>query len=128
MFNVCHNGFSSAQVTDDNNAESGSAGVYKKLFGNCPELEAITKHVGHVRNHIHYKLTMPWSDLGQRLLATAMLPDYQLLMSEAEVEFWRLVKEFMKVYQWEVSQAGVRYTVPRTIPPRMRYVRSSRSG
>ena len=98
----------SAQVTNDNNAESGSAGVYKKLFGNCPELEAITKHVGHVRNHIHYKLTMPWSDLGQRLLATAMLPDYQLLMSEAEVEFWRLVKEFMKVYQWEVSQAGAK--------------------
>ena len=94
----------SAQVTSDNNAESGSAGVYKKLLGNCPELDAITKHVGHVRNHIHYRLTMPWSDLGQRLLVTAMLPEYQRMMSEAQVEFWRLVAEFMKVYQWELSQ------------------------
>jgi hypothetical protein len=98
----------SAQVTSDNNAESGSAGVYKKLFGNCPELEAITKHVGYVRNHIHYRMTMPWSDLGQRLLVTAMLPDYQRQMSEAEVEFWRLFKEFMKVYQWLVAQAGAK--------------------
>jgi hypothetical protein len=94
----------SVQVTNDNNAESGSAGVYKKLLGNCPELEAITKHVGHVRNHIHYRMTMPWSDLGQRLLTTAMLPDYQRMMSEAQVEFWRLVAEFMRVYQWELSQ------------------------
>ena len=98
----------SAQVTSDNNAESGSAGVYKKLFGNCPELEAITKHVGSVRNHVHYRLTMPWSDLGQRLLVTAMLPDYQRMMSEAQVEFWRLVAEFMRVYQWEVSQASAK--------------------
>ena len=98
----------SAQVTSDNNAESGSAGVYKKLFGNCPELEAITKHVGNVRNHTHYRMTMPWSDLGQRLLVTAMLPDYQRMMSEAQVEFWRLVAEFMKVYQWEVSQASAK--------------------
>ena len=94
----------SVQVTNDNNAESGSAGVYKKLLGNCPELEAITKHVGHVRNHIHYRMTMPWSDLGQRLLTTAILPEYQRMMSEAQVEFWRLVAEFMKVYQWELSQ------------------------
>ena len=94
----------SVQVTNDNNAESGSAGVYKKLLGNCSELEAITKHVGHVRNHIHYRMTMPWSDLGQRLLTTAILPDYQRMMSEAQVEFWRLVAEFMRVYQWELSQ------------------------
>ena len=94
----------SAQVTSDNNAESGSAGVYKKLLGNCPELEAITKHVGNVRNNTHYRMTMPWSDLGQRLLTTAMLPDYQRMMSEAQVEFWRLVAEFMRVYQWELSQ------------------------
>jgi len=31
---------------------------------------------------------MPWSDLGQRLLVTAMLPDYQRMMSVAQVEFW----------------------------------------
>ena len=94
----------SAQVTSDNNAGPNAAGVYKHLISDCPELDAITKHVGHVRNHIHYKMTMPWSDLGQRLLVTAMLPDYQRMMSEAQVEFWRLVAEFMKVYQWELSQ------------------------
>jgi len=98
----------SVQVTNDNNAESGSAGVYKKLFGNCPELEAITKHVGHVRNHIHYRMTMPWSDLGQRLLVTGMLPDYQRQMSEAEVEFKQLVTEFLKGYTWELSQAAAK--------------------
>ena len=30
------------------------------------------------------------------------------MMSEAQVEFWRLVAEFMKVYQWEVSQASAK--------------------
>jgi len=95
----------SAQVTSDNNADPNAAGVYKYLISDCPELDAITKHVGYVRNHIHYRMTLPWSDLGQRLLVTAMLPDYQRMMSEAQVEFWRLVKEFMKVYQWELSQA-----------------------
>jgi len=95
----------SAQVTSDNDAGPNAAAVYKSLISDCPELDAITKHVGNVRNNTHYRLTMPWSDLGQRLLTTAMLPDYQRQMSEAQVEFERLVKEFMKVYQWELSQA-----------------------
>ena len=94
----------SAQVCEANATDPEAAGVYKNLISGCPEYDAITKHVGRVRNHIHYRMTMPWSDLGQRLLVTAMLPDYRLLMSEAEVEFWRLVKAFMDVYQWELSQ------------------------
>jgi hypothetical protein len=94
----------SAQVTRDNNAEKGSAGVYKSLLGKCPELEAITAHVGDVRNNTHYKMTMPWSDLGQRLLTTADLPEYRRLMSEKENEFWDLVNTFLRNYQWELSQ------------------------
>ena len=95
----------SHKVTEDNNAEEGSAGVYKKLLGDCPELDAILKHVGHVRNHIHYAMTMPWGDLGQRLVTTAMSFDYTTKMSEAEDKFWVLVTAFLKVYDWEVAQS-----------------------
>ena len=60
-------------------AGSGSkraASVYKSLFAECRELDAIIKFQAKVRNE-HYRLTLPWSDNGQRLLPTKSLMDYQ---------------------------------------------------
>ena len=94
----------SAQITMQNNAASGTANVSKKLLGDCAELDAIQKFVGIVRKQ-HYALTMPWSDLGQRLIPTAMFFDYQNQMSAFEQEFDRLVQAFLDVYDWEIIQS-----------------------
>jgi len=94
----------SADVTFRNNANKGTANVSKKLLGDCDELDAVQKFVGIVRNE-HYRMTMPWSDLGQRLIPTALFFDYRQRMSQHEQEFDRLVQAFLDVYDWEVIQA-----------------------
>ena len=94
----------SAQITMQNNAASGTANVSKKLLGDCAELDAVQKFVGNVRNQ-HYALTMPWSDLGQRLIPTTLFFDYQNQMSAFEQEFDRLVQAFVDVYDWEIIQS-----------------------
>ena len=94
----------SAQVTLHNNAKSGTANVSKKLLGDCAELRAVQDFVANSRN-IHYTLTMPWSDLGQRLVPTAMFFDYQAQMTAFEQEFNRLVQAFLDVYDWEIIQS-----------------------
>jgi len=97
----------SAQVTLHNNAKSGTANVSKKLLGDCAELDAVQKFIGNTRN-THYALTMPWSDLGQRLIPTAMFFDYQAQMTAFEQEFNRLVQAFLDVYDWEIIQSKVK--------------------
>ena len=58
------------------------ANVHKKLLGNCPELKAIQQFVGNARNQ-HYSMTLPWSDMGMRLLPTATFFKYKQRMTEA---------------------------------------------
>lgn len=94
----------STEVTASNNAASGVANVNKKLLGDCDELTAITKFVGTSRN-MHYAMTMPWSNSGLRLLPTAQFFKYQEQMTAIEQEFNRLVENFLRVYDWEISEA-----------------------
>ncbi len=68
------------------------------------KLTAIRKFAANARNQIHYRLTLPWSDMGLRLLPTAALFDYQQAMSEAKQEYWRLVEDFLSDYDFDVSQ------------------------
>ena len=95
----------SEDVATNNNAESGVANVHKKLLGNCKELKDILSKGGHIRNNVHYAMTLPWSDTGTRLLPTAMYFDYTKEMSKEVNEFDSLVSTFLSSYQWEISQA-----------------------
>jgi len=98
----------SRAVTATNNAASGVANVNKKLLGDCAELQAVHKFGANARN-IHYSMTMPWSDMGLRLVPTAMyLTKYTKTISELEQEFYRLVNIFLAAYQWEIGQAQVK--------------------
>jgi len=97
----------STDVTRSNGADSGIANVHKKLLGNCDELTAVQKFGANARN-IHYSMTMPWSDVGLRLLPTAMYPKYHQAMTELQNEYFRLVKVFLDSYEWEISQAQAR--------------------
>lgn len=98
----------STQAEVTNAKGSGSkkaASVYKNLFAECKELEAITKFQARARAE-HYKLTLPWNDQGARLLPTAALLDYQKTMKRYQDEFNRLVDAFLDKYDTLVAGAA----------------------
>jgi hypothetical protein len=98
----------STQAEVTNAKGSGSkkaASVYKNLFAECKELEAITKFQARARAE-HYKLTLPWNDQGARLLPTAALLDYQKVMAKYNTEFNRLVDAFLDKYETLVAGAA----------------------
>ena len=80
------------------------ANVHKKLLGNCPELKAVQQFVGNARNQ-HYSMTLPWSDMGMRLLPTATFFRYKQHMSGLEQEFDYLVNKFFDIYDDAVINA-----------------------
>ena len=89
-----------------NNADKGVANVHKKLLGNCKELDDIKKHVGETRNHYHYAMTMPWSNMGLRLITTANYFNYHKTMTARQTSFQSLVDTFLQSYEWKVSQVS----------------------
>ena len=93
----------SAAVTENNNADSGTATVTKKLLAHCAELEAIGKFTSKARKALS-DMTMPWSDLGQRLLATTMHDKYHHTMTGFQAEFYTLRDEFLGVYNWRMAE------------------------
>ena len=98
----------STQAEVTNAKGSGSkkaASVYKNLFAECKELEAITKFQARARAE-HYKLTLPWNDQGARLLPTQALMDYQKTMGKYKLEFERLVDAFLDKYDTLVAGAA----------------------
>lgn len=95
------------QTTSAAGAADDAGSFHKKLISS-PTLEAVQKHITNTRTNIHYRLTMPWSDLGLRLLPTAVFPEYYRLITEAEQEFHRLVGEFLQEYEWAKAQAQAR--------------------
>lgn len=97
----------SEQVARDNNAARGVASVNKKLLGDCAELDAVQKFSESLRS-LHRSMTMPWSDLGLRLLPTAQFFKYQQQMTAMEAEFHRLVRAFLDAYSWEIAEARVK--------------------
>tara|TARA_R110000796_G_scaffold164877_1_gene281721 strand:- start:2055 stop:2975 length:921 start_codon:yes stop_codon:yes gene_type:complete len=97
----------SAAVTEDNNADVGTATVTKKLLAHCEELEAIGRFASRARK-VHSEMTMPWSDLGQRLLATAMYDKYHHTMTELQAEFYTFRDDFLGVYNWRMAEVQAR--------------------
>jgi len=95
------------EVTASKGANSKqAASVYKNLFANCKELDDITKFQAKVRSE-HYRLTMPWSDNGSRLLPTGLLQEYQAtIMGKHKAEFDQLVGKFLDKYDTLVAAAA----------------------
>jgi hypothetical protein len=95
-----------AEVTNSKGANSKrAASVYKSLFAECVELDAITKFQAKARA-VHYKLTQPWNDNGSRLLPTALLQEYKRTMNQHQTEFDKLVQAFLLKYDTLVSAAA----------------------
>lgn len=82
-----------------------AASVYKNLFSECKELDAITKFQARARSE-HYRLTLPWNDRGARLLPTISLLDYKQVMNRYQAEFQSLVDAFLIKYSTLVAAAA----------------------
>lgn len=94
------------EVTTSKGAGSKrAASVYKSLFAECKELDDVIKFQARVRA-THYRLTLPWSDTGTRLLPTKALFEYQQVMSEHKTEFDNLVDRFLDRYDTLVAAAA----------------------
>jgi hypothetical protein len=94
----------SEDVVAANHADKGVAKVSKNLLGRCDELDALQKFASNART-THYNSTLPWSDLGPRLLPTAKYFAYHKEMTGLRAEFDRMVQEFIEAYDLEVAQA-----------------------
>lgn len=75
----------SDEVTRNKRADKGTARVNKSLI-NRDHLKEITKLRDAARNY-HYAETVPWGDLGNRLLTNEKLIDYQNKMAGFERDF-----------------------------------------
>jgi len=95
------------ETTQANGADDRAGSFHKKLLGTCAELDAVHKFAGNVRT-FHYHSTMPWSDMGMRLLPATAYFDYHKEITGLEQEFTRLVTEFLTAYQWAQTEAQIK--------------------
>ena len=85
-----------------NTRSSKAASVYKSLFVGDADLEAINSHAGKVRTWL-YSVTLPWSDSGTRLVPTKAFFDISHDLGQHEIEFDRLVQQFVTNYGVKIS-------------------------
>jgi len=94
----------SAKVARDSGASAKAGNYNKNLLAGCTELEDLKKFVGNARN-THYAMTLPWSDMGLRLVPTSQYFDYQNTMTDLEHTFRKMYQDFEDAYQWRTSTA-----------------------
>ena len=92
-------------VSAKGSGSARAASVYKNLFSDCKELDAIIKFQARARSR-HYALTLPWSDTGRRLLPAKNLLEYKAEMNRYADEFGLLVEKFLDMYDVLVSAAA----------------------
>jgi hypothetical protein len=91
------------EVNTAKNAKSKKASsVYKSLFADDADLEAIVAYGGRVRSWL-YDVTLPWSDGGTRLVPTSKFFDISHELNQHEQEFFKLVQRFLNNYSTKVS-------------------------
>lgn len=98
----------SKKVTDDNGADAAVASVNKTLLSDCEQIINIKKYIGEVRNHVHYHLTMPWSDTGIRLLPTEMFFEYQNGVTRYEGLIASEVDSLIDDFEYQKAKASAR--------------------
>jgi hypothetical protein len=87
-----------------NHGASQSAGRYnKQLLMGAEKLEEIRTLAGQIRQHF-YRLSLPWSDEGFRLLPAHLYFDLTKAMREFEANFHNSVEDFLAVYPTYIEQ------------------------
>jgi hypothetical protein len=99
-----HDRKASRDVATLNNANEEAGRYNKRLFCEAPKLDEIQTIAGHIRNYF-YRVTLPWSDEGLRILPADLYFEFQAQMRDFAAEFRYAVDEFLDAYDSYVQEA-----------------------
>lgn len=94
----------SREVADQNGARERAGRYNKQLLMGAGKLEELRSLAGQIRQHF-YKVTLPWSDEGLRLLPSHFLFELKAKMREFDREFTHRVESFLAVYPDYIQEA-----------------------
>jgi hypothetical protein len=100
---VKHDRKISRDVADQHGAHQGAGRYNKQLLHGAAKLEELRTLAGQVRSYF-YKVTLPWSDEGFRLLPSNLYFEQTARMREFEASFEQGVESFLKVYPQYIEQ------------------------
>lgn len=94
----------SRDVANQHGAHQGAGRYNKQLLMGAGKLEELRTLAGQIRQHF-YKITLPWSDDGFRLLPSHFYFDLTARMREFETAFSLGVDDFLRVYPDYIREA-----------------------
>jgi hypothetical protein len=93
----------SREVAEQHGAYAGAGRYNKQLLREAERLESLRSLSGQIRQYF-YKITLPWSDEGYRLLPAHFYFELTTKMREFEQAFAQQVEEFLAVYPSYIEQ------------------------
>ena len=100
---VKHDRKVSRDVADQHGAHQSAGRYNKQLLRGADKLDELRTLAGQIRQHF-YKITLPWSDKGFRLLPSNFYFDLMERMREFEAGFEQGVDSFLAVYPQYIDQ------------------------
>jgi hypothetical protein len=95
----------SREIAEQHGAYAGAGRYNKQLLREAERLESLRALSGQIRQYF-YKITLPWSDEGFRLLPAHFYFELTTKMREFEQAFAQQVDEFLAVYPSYIEQVG----------------------
>ena len=93
----------SREVAEQHGAYAGAGRYNKQLLREAERLESLRALSGQIRQYF-YRITLPWSDEGYRLLPAHLYFELTTKMREFEQAFAQQVEEFLAVYPSYIEQ------------------------
>jgi len=93
----------SREVAEQHGAYAGAGRYNKQLLREADRLESLRSLSGQIRQYF-YKITLPWSDEGFRLLPAHFYFELTTKMREFEQAFAQQVEEFLTIYPSYIEQ------------------------
>jgi hypothetical protein len=100
---VKHDRKVSRDVADQHGAHQSAGRYNKQLLRGADKLDELRTLAGQIRQHF-YKITLPWSDEGFRLLPSNFYFDLMERMREFEASFEQGIESFLAVYPQYIDQ------------------------
>ena len=94
----------SEEVAQSHEANTNAGRYNKHLLDQAEKLEELRTLAGQIRQYF-YKVTLPWSDEGYRLLPSHLYFEFTRQMSEFKAAYAGLVREFLDAYPSYREQA-----------------------
>jgi hypothetical protein len=100
---VKHDRKVSRDIADQHGAHQAAGRYNKQLLRGADKLDGLRTLAGQIRQYF-YKITLPWSDEGFRLLPSNFYFDLMARMREFEASFDQGVESFLAVYPQYIEQ------------------------